>query len=167
MPYKDPEMRAKVSAEHCRKRKLLNPEKWRLQGIWTQMRQRCSNPDNARYEDYGGRGITVCERWQSFEVFAADMSPRPSLQHTLDRINNDGNYEQGNCRWATRREQSNNKRNCLYVAVGGEKITLKEACRRLALPYKQIHSRINRLDWPIERAISTPIGRSGVHHEHH
>lgn len=77
---------------------------------WASMRQRCANPKSARYDNYGGRGISVCDRWQSFEAFFADMGPRPTSEHSIDRIDNDGNYEPGNCHWATRSEQQQNKR---------------------------------------------------------
>lgn len=78
---------------------------------WAKMRQRCYNPKDHKYPNYGGRGITVCERWNSdFAAFLADMGPRPSPTHSINRINNDGNYEPSNCNWATPKEQSNNRR---------------------------------------------------------
>ena len=75
------------------------------------MRQRCKNKNDPHYPDYGGRGITVCERWESFENFLADMGERPSDDLSIDRINNDGNYEPGNCRWTDRFTQARNRRN--------------------------------------------------------
>lgn len=82
-----------------------------LYGIWCNMKQRCNNPNHTYYHLYGGRGIKVCERWKDFKNFMVDVSPRPSLTHTIDRFpDKDGNYEPGNFRWATISEQNNNKR---------------------------------------------------------
>jgi hypothetical protein len=77
---------------------------------WHAMRSRCVDVGNASFKTYGGRGIAVCERWQSFENFLADMGERPSLDHSIDRIDSDGDYEPGNVRWATRTEQNANRR---------------------------------------------------------
>jgi len=82
----------------------------RVYRIWNAMKQRCQNPNQPHYERYGGRGVTVCDRWQKFADFYADMGDPPSDTHSIDRIDNDHGYEPVNCRWATLQEQARNKR---------------------------------------------------------
>ena len=173
MPYKDPEKEKEYqrewmrrwAAKHPRRAKrsrLLwmkrHPERYRLFTVWSGMKQRCSNPNNHKYPLYGARGISVCSRWfESFDNFVSDMGPRPSSRHSIDRVNNDGNYEPSNCRWATAKEQwENSRQNRHPVEIKGEKITLSEACRRAGLPYSRVHMRINAYGFSVERALSAP-----------
>jgi hypothetical protein len=113
-------------------------------GAWKQMLQRCRNPKNDAYQNYGGRGIRVCAAWLRFEGFFADMGPRPSPQHTVERIDNDGNYEPGNCRWATRSEQLRNRRNNIFVEILGVRMCLRDACAFLGIPMSTARYRIRR-----------------------
>jgi hypothetical protein len=107
---------------------------------WKAMRQRCLNPRNPSYPRYGGRGITICDRWLSFENFLTDMGERPEGK-SLDRINNDLGYSPNNCRWATNKEQSRNRRSCVYVQDG---VTLTEHCERHGLVYSTVHGKLSR-----------------------
>ncbi len=130
-----------------------------LYDVWSQMRQRCENPKNVAYARYGGRGITVCERWQTYENFKADIGSRPPGDMSVERIDNDGDYEPSNCRWATRLEQNSNKRNCIYIVeLDGERITLSEACRRRGFCYRAVVKRVKQYGWPMDLAIHLEVG---------
>ena len=120
------------------------------------MISRCHCVSQSRYADYGGRGIQVCERWRnSFESFVADLPPRPSERHSLDRIDNNGNYEPGNVRWATAAEQARNRRDSRLLTLGSETLTLTDWTRRLGLSRGTIQRRL-RAGWSDERTLSTP-----------
>lgn len=100
--------------------KTHGQSKSRINKIWSVMKQRCLNPNNKAYKDYGGRGIKLSERWLKFENFLADVGEQPSRQHSIDRIDNNGHYEKNNVRWATNKEQARNRRNNLLVTINGE-----------------------------------------------
>lgn len=128
--------------------------------IWEGMRKRCQSPKCQAYKLYGGRGIFVCERWNSFENFLADMGRRPSATHTLDRIDNDGPYSPENCRWATRTEQARNRRSTIMIEVFGQRMSVAEAAEMHGIRTKLIHERLS-YGWSPERAITTPIADRG------
>jgi len=121
--------------------------------IWAGIHTRCTNHNEKSYERYGGRGIKVCDRWLKFENFLADMGERPDGM-SLDRINNNGDYEPNNCRWATRKEQCRNRRNNRLVEYRGETKLLVEWCELLGLKYKLIYDRL-WAGWSIERTLTT------------
>lgn len=129
----------------------------RLYWVWADMLSRCRNPNHKAFVNYGGRGIDVDPRWRSFDAFKEDMGPRPE-GGMLDRIDNDGPYTEDNCRWASRKEQNSNRRNCIIVEHHGEKVTLREYCRREDLPYRPVVKRIKDRGWPVLLAITTPVG---------
>ncbi len=121
---------------------------------WVALKQRCSNPLNPGYVNYGGRGITICPRWEtSFEAFLEDMGLAPTEQHSLDRINVNGNYEPLNCRWATSIVQAYNRRNTTYLTWQGETKPAKQWASLLGINYATIRSRM-RLGWSIDRILT-------------
>jgi hypothetical protein len=129
-----------------------------LYKAWLKMRERCTNPKQHAFHRYGGRGIKVCDRWMyDFATFAADMGPKPTPQHSLDRIDGDGDYEPGNCRWATATEQCRNQISNRLVTFIGREMTLAEAVELSGLNYHAVKARISRLGWTAERALTTPI----------
>lgn len=110
---------------------------------WSSMIGRCSYPKTNGYRNYGGRGITVCERWHKFENFLADVGEHPGHGFTLDRIDVNGNYEPGNIRWSTLKAQANNRRNNVYITYQGETKTLTEWCEQLGLKYSRMWKRLS------------------------
>jgi len=108
------------------------------------MRERCNNPNHRAYASYGGRGISVCARWDDFAAFAEDVGERPSKDHSLDRIDVNGNYEPSNCRWATKSEQSNNRRDNRHLVVRGQMMSHKDAAELLGVPYQALREASRR-----------------------
>lgn len=123
---------------------------------WSGMLYRCENPVDPNYKNYGGRGITVCERWHNFIDFFADVGRRPSARHSLDRIDVNGNYEPGNVRWATSREQHRNRRNNHRITYAGETLCVVEWAERLGVSTSVIHRRLKH-GWSVERTLTTPL----------
>lgn len=125
---------------------------------WRSMRGRCYNKNNTRYMRYGGRGIII--EWNSFEEFFKDMGPKPSPEYSIDRINNAGNYSASNCRWATRKTQSNNRTTNHMIEYRGEKLNIKQLSEKLGIRYKTLHKRIFYYGWDVEKAASHPIKKN-------
>jgi len=121
---------------------------------WVHMRQRCNNPNKREYKHYGGRGIRVCARWDSFHNFIADMGERPSRSHSLDRINVDGDYSPDNCRWATQQEQVENTRVVRMVTIDGKTQSISAWEREKGLSRGQVRSR-EVSGWSLYEAITT------------
>jgi hypothetical protein len=126
------------------------------------MRQRCENPNCTPYPKYGAKGIRVCERWQAFENFYADMGEPQSPQHTIERKDPKGDYEPTNCRWATQLEQQNNRSSNRVITAFGKTQTLQQWVRETGFAHKTILGRIDRLGWNVERALTVKpvLGRN-------
>ena len=129
---------------------------------WRHMRGRCLDSRDKRFRYYGGRGISICERWGSFESFLVDMGPRPSSKHSLDRVDGDGNYGPSNCRWADTKMQSRNRKFARKISCDGEERCLGEWAEVVGIPYKTLHARV-RGGWAIDRALKTPLDKRYSH----
>lgn len=121
---------------------------------WCTMWSRCSRPTANGFKHYGGKGVTVCDRWRTFDSFLADMGPRPSAKHTLDRIDSTGNYCPENCRWATWSTQTRNKSNNHYVTFNGRTLIVADWARELGISPQSLQKRLKK--WSRERALSLP-----------
>lgn len=124
--------------------------------IWVGMVQRCERKRAISYPRYGGRGISVCTRWrESFEAFRDDVGPRPSPEHTIDRIDGDGNYEPGNVRWSDWKQQNRHTSGTHVLEHGGERLCISEWAEKTGIPAPVIGYRI-RSGWSVERALTQP-----------
>lgn len=127
-------------------------EKTRVWRIWYGMLERCRRPTNTVFKFYGGRGIKVCERWQVFDNFLADMG-EPPLGMTLEREKTDGDYEPSNCRWATMKEQQRNRRNTHWLTFDGRTQAMSAWAEEAGVPYKTLWMRVVKYGWTVERAL--------------
>ncbi len=122
--------------------------------VWANIKQRCLNPKHPHFAYYGGRGVTICSRWiDSFDNFYEDMGARPTPKHTVERKETDGHYEPGNCEWATMAVQSANRRNVHKLEWQGRTWTLAALAREVGIERSLFDARLNRLGWPLERAV--------------
>jgi len=127
-----------------------------LHNIWIVMTDRCRNPNNKDFKYYGGRGISVCERWHKFDNFLADMGCAPTPNHSIDRRDNNGNYDPANCQWSTDIEQANNTRRNHFIEFNGQRKTIAQWSRSIGIGKSLLWARIVKLNWPIEKAFKTP-----------
>lgn len=132
-----------------------------IHAIWYSMRYRCTKPSDPQFPLYGGRGIKVCDRWaNSFTAFVADMGARPSPDHQVDRIDNDGDYCPENCRWATRKEQANNRKTSVFIEHADRRMTATQWAKGLGCTPQAILARV-RMGLSAEQVVTTPFRRSG------
>lgn len=124
--------------------------------IWIGMIDRCTNPKNKQWADYGGRGIVVCERWMMFENFLDDMGECPTGL-SIERRNNNGNYEPSNCYWATRAQQARNKRNNRILTVNGITGCMTDLAIHFGINLRTVKNRLDRSHWSVEKAFNTPV----------
>ena len=133
-----------------------NMSRSRLYHKWTNIISRCEYTKNQHYVHYGGRGITVCDRWRNFENFLADMGPRPGPEYSIERIDNDLGYSPENCKWATRSQQNENTRRNHILEYEGEQLTISQWAKRQELTVAALNGRL-RLGWNIKDALTTPV----------
>ena len=130
--------------------------------VWNAMRSRCNNPNVESYARYGAIGVRVCDAWNaSFEAFIRDVGRRPSPKHSLDRLENSGNYEPGNVEWRTAKQQARNRRSTFMVQTPTGLRALADLAEEAGLPVALVRERIRRNGWTLDRALNTPAGSRG------
>lgn len=139
----------KISTTHGHCANGVSPTYESFVAMWA----RCTYDKHPAYHQYGGRGIAICERWSDFENFLADMGERPSKKHSLDRVNNNGNYEPGNCRWATWKEQARNRSSNRVLTFNGRSATMVEWAELAGIKYTTLRARL-KLGWLVDRALT-------------
>lgn len=149
-------VRRKKITERCTKHGMATKANRSFEyGVWAGMLTRCKNPENPLYRNWAGKGVKVCQEWQSFENFHRDMGNSPSKKHSLDRINSNGDYCPENCRWADRTTQNNNRRDNIRVSWQGRTWTITELATFVGVPRKLLAQRISN-GWDLEKALRTP-----------
>lgn len=128
----------------------------KIHKTWKHIKDRCLNSKCKSYPNYGGRGITMCERWMVFENFLKDMGQPPSVKHSLDRKDNSKGYCKANCRWATNREQTNNARSNVRISFNGRTQNISQWADELGIKYATLYGRIKTFKWSIEKALTQP-----------
>lgn len=130
--------------------------------VWYKMNRRCNDPRMKEYKTYGGRGITVCERWKDFAAFLEDMGSRPTPKHSIDRIDNNLGYCKDNCRWTTQLQQARNKQNTIFLTYRGETRCITEWAEVLNISKYVLCCRYHS-GWDHERLLSTPVRKLTRH----
>lgn len=143
-----------ADTKHLSRNRVHGMTDSRTHNCWMGIIKRCTDSNQRSWPNYGGRGISVCERWLTFTNFLADMGEPPD-GHSIDRINNDGNYEPGNCRWATKSEQSRNRSDNVWIAFRGENRCLTDWAKEIGVTPSTLWERINLRQWDVERALTT------------
>lgn len=129
---------------------------------WNAMRARCNNPKSSRYKEYGGRGISICDRWKTLHAFIDDMGPTYFSGAEIDRKDVNGNYEPSNCRWLTHVEQASNKRSNVLIEWRGKNQCITHWANELGIPMQALRMRLSRYGWSVERAFTTPSMNADV-----
>lgn len=145
---------SEVRARLCIARSTHGMSRTPTHVTWRLMKQRCSDKNFPGYAKYGAKGVRVCPQWESFETFLADMGKKPSAKHSIDRIDARGHYEPSNCRWATMKEQQNNRTNNRRITWRGESLTLVEWAERTGIKRETLGRRLDTLGWPVEEALT-------------